>query len=292
MTVVGTFSAVGMRERAAAYVEQLARSGPVLFEGEYVSAEKGRETLVEIHQHLGELRMEAGDAKGAAEAWKPLLKAAPDDADAHRRAGVLLLTQNLAREAAPHLAIALQANPDDADLLFNVALSELATGQLDAAIGHLEASLDENPDDAAAHFHLANALHSKGRSGEAIQRYDAALQLRPGWAFPANNLAWILATHPADSLRDGARAVQLAQEVCRQDKSSNPQTLSTLAAAYAETGQFDKAVATIDRAKGLLDGENGAVEPLAASLGAMRQQYASGQPLRSAGRRAPQKDGR
>ena len=56
-----------------------------------------------------------------------------------------------------------------------------------------------------------------------------------------NNYAWVLATSPDDAVRDGARSLELAQKACEVTKYEQPHILSTLAAAYAETGDFDKA---------------------------------------------------
>jgi hypothetical protein len=64
----------------------------------------------------------------------------------------------------------------------------------------------------------------------------------------ANNLAWLLATCPDRSLRDGARALTLARQASAHSHDQNPLILGTLAAAYAETGQRAEALATAQRA--------------------------------------------
>jgi tetratricopeptide (TPR) repeat protein len=63
-----------------------------------------------------------------------------------------------------------------------------------------------------------------------------------------NNLAWLFATCPEPSLRDGARSLMLAKEVTSSSAVPNAAYLDTLAAAYAETGQFDKAVEVTQQA--------------------------------------------
>jgi hypothetical protein len=57
-----------------------------------------------------------------------------------------------------------------------------------------------------------------------------------------NDLAWLLATDPHAEIRRGAEAVQLADRACALTRDQEPVFLGTLAAAYAETGDFDKAV--------------------------------------------------
>jgi tetratricopeptide (TPR) repeat protein len=57
-----------------------------------------------------------------------------------------------------------------------------------------------------------------------------------------NNLAWVLSTSPKDEVRDGKRAIELATKACEVTNYEMPHILSTLAAAYAETGDFDNAI--------------------------------------------------
>ena len=63
-----------------------------------------------------------------------------------------------------------------------------------------------------------------------------------------DRLLWILATYEDGQLRDGAKAVRLAERACKLVNYEVPETLDTLAAAYAEAGQFDKAVETSEKA--------------------------------------------
>jgi lipopolysaccharide biosynthesis regulator YciM len=56
-----------------------------------------------------------------------------------------------------------------------------------------------------------------------------------------NNLAWLLATSPDDAIRDGARAIELATKACEETEWKQAHIVSTLAAGYAEAGDFAKA---------------------------------------------------
>jgi hypothetical protein len=67
----------------------------------------------------------------------------------------------------------------------------------------------------------------------------------------ANNLAWLLATYPETSVRNGARAVEMAQRAVRLSGGKDPMFIGTLAAAYAEAGRFDEAIATGEKARAL-----------------------------------------
>jgi tetratricopeptide (TPR) repeat protein len=75
-----------------------------------------------------------------------------------------------------------------------------------------------------------------------------ALQFGPDRPDSINGLARLLATCPDASIRDGARAVQLAQKACEETNYRKANMLGTLAAAYAETGQYDQAIAMAQKA--------------------------------------------
>src|SRR5581483_1084779 len=75
-----------------------------------------------------------------------------------------------------------------------------------------------------------------------------ALQLKPDYATAMNNLAQVLATDADARLRDGAEAVQLARRACELSGGKTPGYAATLAAAYAETGQFSEAATAANQA--------------------------------------------
>jgi tetratricopeptide (TPR) repeat protein len=101
---------------------------------------------------------------------------------------------------------------------------------------------------AVEYYRLGGVLIHFGQYGEGLKDYETATQLSPDWPDLMNSLAWSLATCPDASLRDGARAVRLAQQVCEKTNDREANMLSTLAAAYAETGQYDQAIATAQKA--------------------------------------------
>jgi tetratricopeptide (TPR) repeat protein len=74
------------------------------------------------------------------------------------------------------------------------------------------------------------------------------LEINPGHMNAKVNLAWVLATSPDGSLRNGARAVQLAEDVATRAGHANAIVLRTLAAAYGEVGRFDDAITTARQA--------------------------------------------
>ena len=82
---------------------------------------------------------------------------------------------------------------------------------------------------------------SLGLHSEAIRALTKVVEADPSDYTSINNLAWILATSPIDSVRDGHRAVELAEKAGELTRHKRSFILSTLAAAYAEAGDFEKA---------------------------------------------------
>ena len=105
-----------------------------------------------------------------------------------------------------------------------------------------------------------------------------ALSLRQDFPEAQNDLAWVLATSPQPSLRNGRRALELAQQADQSAGGRNPLFLRTLAAACAETGQFSDAIQNNLKANELArsTGQTNLSEHLNAEL----KLYQSGQPLR------------
>src|SRR5690606_517865 len=97
---------------------------------------------------------------------------------------------------------------------------------------------------------------SIGRHAEAIADFELALAQAPEDSGVLNNFAWTLATSPTDELRNGKRAVELATKACELTEYKMPHILSTLAASYAEAGDFDKATEWAQKAIDLDKTEN------------------------------------
>ncbi len=87
-----------------------------------------------------------------------------------------------------------------------------------------------------------------GRPEEALDQLDLIARRQKNFAGPMQVSAWLLATHPDDTLRNGARAVSLAEQAAFVLGRPDPGLLDVLAAAYAEAGRRDDAVAAARQA--------------------------------------------
>jgi tetratricopeptide (TPR) repeat protein len=97
---------------------------------------------------------------------------------------------------------------------------------------------------------------SIGKQAEAIADYEEAIKLQGKDSGVLNNLAWVLATSPEEKLRDGKRSIELATLACEVTDYKAAHILSTLAAAYAETGQWEEAVKWSKKAVEIGDDES------------------------------------
>jgi tetratricopeptide (TPR) repeat protein len=166
----------------------------------------------------------------------------PNDPDAQVALANALVQKRRIDDAIVHYEKAVAMRPDYFLARYGLGHALLEKGKLDAAIEHSRAALLIQPNNADCHTVLAIALDEKGQLAEAVIQYEKALEISPKSVSALNNLAWLLATGSNASLRNGARAIQLAREADELSGGTNALVLRTLAAAYAEAGQFGKAI--------------------------------------------------
>ncbi len=128
----------------------------------------------------------------------------------------------------------------------------LRRDRIDEAISHSEEALRIRPRNwnvaVDAHNTLALGLFRTGRVDEAVAHWKESLKIRPDDMNAQAYLAWVLATSPDASLRDGAKAVELAKKALEHADHADVIVLRTLAAGYAESGRFSEAIKTAQQA--------------------------------------------
>jgi len=121
-------------------------------------------------------------------------------------------------------------------------------GQFAAAEAEYVSLLADEPTEYQDHLGLAGLLAAQGRADESVFELNETIRLNPDCVEALNNLAWALATSPRAEIRDGPRAVTLAQHACELTQFQKTIYIGTLAAAFAAAGKFDDAIATAQRA--------------------------------------------
>jgi tetratricopeptide (TPR) repeat protein len=180
--------------------------------------------------------------------WTHALACTSDNVVARYHLGLAFFQQRRADEAITQFQMALEIQPDYAEARYNLGTVLLQQKRMDEAITQLQKALEIKPDNASPHKNLGIAFLKQGRLDEAIVHFKKSLAIRPDQVEIQNNLAWLLATSPQASLRNGIQAVELAQRANQLTGAKNPNFLCTLAAAYAEAGRFSEAVETAQRA--------------------------------------------
>jgi tetratricopeptide (TPR) repeat protein len=234
----------------------------------YQQALQIKPDYVEAHYNLANVLIQKGKVDEAITEFQLVLQIKPDSAEAHINFGNALIQKGRVDDAIIHYQQALQIEPDNVLVRNNLGYALLQEGKVDEAITQFEKVLQIKPDYANAHYNLANALIQKGRVDEAITQFQLALQFKPDYPEAQNDLAWELATAPEASLRNGNKAVELAQRANQLAGGANVDIVGTLAAAYAEAGRFDDVIRSARKAIDLArtTGQRNQVEQLNSEL--------------------------
>jgi tetratricopeptide (TPR) repeat protein len=266
----------------------------------------------EAHNNLGYALTAQGHLDEAIAEYRKAIESDPKYAHAYNNLGLALAMQNKLDEAAANFGKALEMDPSDAAAEANLAKAQLEMNNLDGAIEHLKHALATGPETAEMHSTLGMALGTKGQTAEAIPQFERALALSPNLSEAhyylgvalvmsgrgadglahwrqvlrkepdnvqvLNEAAWVLATSADAALRNGKEALALAEHAAQLTSGRAPEILGTLAAAYAETGDFDKAVETGQRAADLAAQSGN--QRLAANLNGSVAQFQEKNPIR------------
>ncbi len=182
--------------------------------------------------------------QAALERYQRVLALRPDHMKALNDLGILYKKMGQLDQAMRYYEAVLRLDPDDVKALYNLANAWAAAEQPQAAESQYRRVLAEAPGHVEARVNLAELLQRRGRFREAVSVLRDGPDRGPGNSVLMNNLAWLLAAAPDDRCRDGAEALRIARQLCDQSGATGPRTLDLLAAAHAETGGFDDAIAT------------------------------------------------
>jgi tetratricopeptide (TPR) repeat protein len=214
----------------------------------------------EAHACLGKALCEKGQLDEAVNQCQIALRIQPDFPVTYNNLGYCYFTIGRNDDAIAQFQKALQLKPDFYDAQFNLAYCYLSAGRLDEAIAEYQKGLKVHPTDVSAYYNLGFAYIRKKMPEEAIATYQKALDLDLQSVTARINLSRILATWPDASVRNGVRAVTLAEQANELSGGKDPVVLDTLAAAYAEAGRFPDARSAARQALQLAqDQSNGAL---------------------------------
>jgi tetratricopeptide (TPR) repeat protein len=201
------------------------------------------------------------------EIWRDTVEKRPANPRARLNYGIDLYEAGRLPEAERELREAVRLKETSAAAHANLGPVLCALGQIDEGIAHLERALALDPEYTTAHANLGEAYASKGDRVHAAQQFARAVDVSPDNPFLLNRLAWLLATSPEDDVRNGPKAVELAQRAVSLTSRLDLMSLETLSAAYAEAGRFEEAVSAGREALALAERQgNGSATQLAARV--------------------------
>ncbi|TWU35687.1 tetratricopeptide repeat protein [Novipirellula aureliae] len=214
---------------------------------------------VSLLQRAG-IALSRGDVKGAKQDLRAAIRIAPQIAEADQTVFVrclIAVEEGRLADAINDMKLLAARDPASIERQLQLANLYLRDDRPRKAIETLTGVLDRDPNNAAIYRSRADALLSVGDHKEAIADYERAMELADesnvDLAGILNNLAWVLATSPTDEIRDGKRAVELGLRACELTEYKQAHILSTLAAGYAETGDFEKAIEWSSKAVEMAD---------------------------------------
>lgn len=232
-----------------------------------------------VHKDLGGALWQQGKVEAAREHYHTAIRLRPDFAAPYDSLGALLWMQGKDAEAEENFVKAVQLDPMLPEAQNHLGMVFSKRNELAKATDCFALAVRLKRDDVTFRCNLADALWRQGKTSAARAEYRQSIVFNPGWPEATNKTARRLATDPDPQHRDGPRSVQMATQVCRAAEDKNPEYLDTLAAAYAETGDFAKAITTA--AKALELAVSARQTELAGQIDQRLQLYRAGKPYRA-----------
>ena len=235
--------------------------------------------FAELHTNLGVALAGKGKLDEAILHYQKALESNPEYPEVQNNLGVALARTGKLAEAITHFQKVLEANPHSAEVHSNLGAALAGIGKSEEAVTHYEKALEIDPEFVEAHYNLGDTLYYlQGKLSEALAHWRKVLSLQPNHLAVLHQTAWVLATHPEASVRNGAEAVELAERAVRLSGGRETAILETLAAAYAEVGRFPEAVEITRRALALATQRNN--QQLTEALNARIALYQAKTPVR------------
>jgi tetratricopeptide (TPR) repeat protein len=234
-----------------------------------------------FHSRLAVELKRQGKFDRAIDEWRQVVRLNPNSPQPRVGLANTMLANGETARAIHECREVLKDEPDTIEAIFVLATALAAEGKAEEAIPALQRALQIDPQSAPVHFRLGLALNDQGDSKQALVHLNEAVRLKPDDVPALWQTAWILATNPDASIRNGAEGVELATRAIRLSGGREPRAFDALAAALAESKNFSAAVEVAEQASAaaLVRGDSKLIESLAERARLYRQSL----PYRQAG---------
>ncbi|MCX6631268.1 MAG: tetratricopeptide repeat protein, partial [Candidatus Solibacter sp.] len=200
---------------------------------------------LEARDHLGVALLRKGRPDEALAQFGKVEAGLPKDFDAQYNSGLAWMMKDRLPDAIAAFTKALEIVPGDAACHNDLGIALLRSGKSTEGVARLRKAVEINRDFTQARRNLGNALYLQAHYAGAMEQWREVLRREPNDVTVLNQAAWVEATSPDAAMRHGAGAVELATKAVRLS-GGPPEFLDTLAAAYAEAGNYAEAIATAE----------------------------------------------
>lgn len=187
-------------------------------------------------------------------------------------------------EAIVDFGIALEHDSNYALAYNNRGATWIAKEEFEKAVQDYSEAIRIDPKYVYAHYGRANSYWSLHQYENALNDTETSLRLNNSTFHSYNLAAWIHATCPDPQFRDGKKAIKFATKACELTSWKDCYTNGTLAASYAEAGEFEKAVEQQTKAIGLMNSQRESTPEFEKTLGEFKERlelYKKKQPYRT-----------
>ncbi|MCG8635504.1 MAG: tetratricopeptide repeat protein [Desulfobacterales bacterium] len=218
----------------------------VLFRSALKSNELSKENYIVVNNELCGVLWSESKRDQALDCYSETLYLSPDDPVARLKRGTLYHQTGEYDKAVKDLTRYISVAPRDHMGYIYRGISFRASKKYDQAISDLSHALWLRPGHGEGYILRGNTYFRTGNYNLAMADFKKAVKTGPENPYAYQAMAWLFAACPNRDFRDGAAAVELAEKALRLETADTPDPviLATLAAAYAESGMFRKAVAT------------------------------------------------
>ena len=206
-------------------------------------------TIVLLIAGLGQSRSYLADWRDDETLWSAAVSRGHHTHRAHAVLGTLAYNEGRLDKAVHHLNKAHELLPRGLETRIKLMIALADEGRMEQAGIHAHQVLEALPGQADANRIAGMNALMAGDHHQAVACFTRFLETRPDNVDALNNLAWLHAASPHRELRDGRRALFLAEKACRASGRTNPNHLLTLAMAHAENADFPTALTVLDEAE-------------------------------------------